>query len=289
MWDASQEAKDAHARDVQLFHRKLESLPQAFDAFFAYANLSNEEFRGSLLNWLAQQDESFHQYAHQVMYGVAPIDENRELRCMAIGSSSFNLSRHTQKLLSFNALYQHVNADYCDLEISKIGKIALNYREHFSKFETSEADTFLPENRHTFLYLSIYPTSCVGPSFMHAADAIKLLSTHSFPQLRGMSFSFDEKCQSEEVSEIARFLPTQLNEVNISSINHDHLVTFMFNTQLADLTINISIESIYRNAGFTNEQHLLPSTQQEFVYDLLLPLAKARRPFEPPFIDLPYQ
>ena len=96
MWDASQEAKDAHARDVQLFHRKLESLPQAFDAFFAYANLSNEEFRGSLLNWLAQQDESFHQYAHQVMYGVAPIDENRELRCMAIGSGSFNLSRHTQ-------------------------------------------------------------------------------------------------------------------------------------------------------------------------------------------------
>jgi hypothetical protein len=39
---------------------------EAFDAFFAYANLSNEEFRGSLLNWLAQQDESFHQYAHQV-------------------------------------------------------------------------------------------------------------------------------------------------------------------------------------------------------------------------------
>ena len=60
----------------------------------------------------------------------------------------------------------------------------------------------------------------------------------------------------------------------------------MLNTQLANLTINISIESIYRSAEFTNEQHLLPSTHQEYAYNLLLPLAKARRPFEPPFIDL---
>ena len=281
--------QQAQALSHTQFTRKLESLKittQSFETFFTHANLCNEGFRGSLLSWLTQQDEFFHQYAHRVMYGVAPIDENRELRCMKIGNSSFNLSRHTQKLLSFNALYQHVNADYCDLEISKLGKIALNYREHFSKLETSEADTFLPENRHNFLQVDIFHPSCSGPSFMHAADAIKLLSTHSFPQLRGMSFSFDEKCQSEEVSEIARFLPTQLNEVNISSNNHDHLVTFMLNTQLADLAINIYIESIYRSAGFENKQHLLPSTHQEYAYNLLLPLAKAGQPFEPPFIDL---
>ena len=286
MWDASQEAKDAHARDVQLFHRKLESLPQAFDAFFAYANLSNEEFRGSLLNWLTQQDEFFHQYAHRVMYGVVNIDEGRELRCMPKGTKGFNLCKQTQKLLSFNALGQQMDAGYCDLEISKIGKIALNYRKNFFYFEMSEEDTLLPDNRHTFMNINIIPTSFFASSVMHTADAIKLLSTHNFPQLQGMFFNFDENCQSEEVSEIAKFLPTQLNEVNISSNNHDHLVTFMLNTQLANLTINISIESIYRSAEFTNEQHLLPSTHQEYAYNLLLPLAKARRPFEPPFIDL---
>ncbi len=283
--------QQAQALSLTQFTRKLESLKvttQSFETLFAHANLSNEEFRGSFQKWLAQQDESFHQYAHQIMYGAAPIDENWELSCMAIGNSSFNLSRHTQKLLSFNALDTHV--DRGDLEISKIGKIALNYRRRFSRVETSEADTFLPENRHTFLFLCIYPTSCVDPSFTHeaheAADAIKLLSTYSFPQLRSMDFYFEKKCQSEEVSEIAQFLPTQLNQVYIGSSNHDHLVTFMLNTQLKNLTINVFIEGICPYAEYTNEQHLLPSTIKKYAYNLLLPLAKAGQPFEPPFIDL---
>ena len=283
--------QQAQALSLTQFTRKLESLKvttQSFETLFAHANLSNEEFRGSFQKWLVQQDESFHQYAHQIMYGVAPIDENWELSCMAIGNSSFNLSRHTQKLLSFNALGTHV--DRGDLEISKIGKIALNYRRQFSRVETSEADTFLPENRHTFLFLCIYPTSCVDPSFTHeayeAADAIKLLSTYSFPQLRSMDFYFEKKCQSEEVSEIAQFLPTQLNQVYIGSSNHDHLVTFMLNTQLKNLTINVFIEGICPYAEYTNEQHLLPSTIKKYAYNLLLPLAKAGQPFEPPFIDL---
>ena len=279
--------QQAQALSHTQFTRKLESLKittQSFETFFTHANLCNEEFRGSLLSWLTQQDEFFHQYAHRVMYGVAPIDENRELRCMAIGNSSFNLSRHTQKLLSFNALYNRVDNG---LELSRIGKFSLNYRYHFSKLEISEEDTLLPENRHQELSMHVAPIngSC---SAIVPADAIKLLSTHSFPQLRYMDFDFDKSCQSEEIGEIARFLPARLNSIglSLSPISNNYLVAFVSSIQFSEFAISIHLESIYRTAGFTNEQHLLPSTHQEYAYNLLLPLAKAGCPFEPPFIEL---
>ncbi len=281
-WNASDEDRTAYDIAHQLFEKKLESsrAMQIFPPLFDHANLSNEYVRRSLLNWLINQDETlFHQYAHRLMYGLASIDEGRELRIMPIGKSHFNIDTKTQKLLSFNAMYHHVD---CDLELSKIGKLSLNYRNHFSPSEISEEDTFLKENRHDNFNFSI--TSSSNQSIYR-----NLLSWHKFPQLYWVSCEFTKDRTIEDVLEIAQLLPDKALHIIIQRpISPDHFWVFAGNLKDEKMQCKMYMDHWYRwpdNPG-CNQFFTPPPTQQEYAYQLLLPFAKAGRSFESPFIEL---
>ena len=72
-------------------------------------------------------------------------------------------------------------------------------------------------------------------------------------------------------------------DINIGKpISPDHFYAFVRNTN-EDKTYHLN-EGSLSSWGCRFED--VPATQQECAYNLLLPLAKAGRSFEPPFIEL---
>jgi hypothetical protein len=124
---------------------------------------------------------------------------------------------------------------------------------------------------------------------IYVEDAISVLSNNTFNQLRSVSCGFDKDCQSQDVIKIAQLLPKNFKKINISDpISPDQF--YYFATNINNGVVNLSIDVWYYVTRYTSSKDErfvdLPPTQQECAYNLLLPLAIAGHPFEPPFIEL---
>jgi hypothetical protein len=274
----------------QLFAQKLESLrtnPQAFEAFFAHANLADEQFRGQLVSWCVPDHKvGFYPVAHKILWGMLQIDEGREASsiiqdCQYNGNAAFLASHTVQKLASFSFKPSI-------LEQNNYGQACLNYTK---RLPLSVCGSLQPENRCRMLFfdvLSTLPAFCVGQDYILASKAIEILSHTKFQQLEGLMCDFYKYCDNEDVAKIARLLqerrgqelPEQLSISINRTISSDHFWAFASN-------IEVDKMMYWMYGGQVNPEDPLLPTHQESAYGLLLPFAKAGRPFEPPFINFP--
>ena len=117
-------------------------------------------------------------------------------------------------------------------------------------------------------------------------DAIRILSQKKLQRVHTMFCSFDKTCQTGNVAEITKLLPKSLENIEMNyPISPDHFYALATNIQndSAKLVLYINSLDLHLLERFVD----IPPTQQECAYNLLLPLAKAGHPFEPPFIELP--
>lgn len=270
----------------QQFPIKLETLkvsPEMFEMFFTHANLSNEHFRNILVHWCKNQGGIvFFPFAHKVLWGMAQVDEGREISNFIYSTNDpgepFLCNCITQKLSSFARNHFQSNNDEYNLA-------CLSYK---TGLRLSDVHSLAPENRCLELFFDLQPTS---PEYYNPLSrsvsqnkVIEVLSSTTFSQLNSLQCFFAEDCSIEKVSQIAQLLPKTIRDVNINnSISPEHLWAFSSNLKSEKATCYIYIGSLYH---YQNNDQLLRPTQQEYAYELLYPFAKAGRSFESPFIEL---
>jgi hypothetical protein len=282
-WDASEEVQAAYALAHSQFTQKIESLktnPQVFETFFTHAKLYDEQFRESLARWCISENSTvFHPLAHKIQWGMLQVDEGSEVSRLIFdsqqnGNSAFLTHKSTKKLISFIYKSHFQNQE-------EYSQACMNYAK---AFQLNVGVNLQPANRCERLYFDILSAlPPVSPDDILAEHAEEILSRTIFPRLRGINCSFDKDCSEEYVARIAGFLPAQHLDINIGKpISPDHFYAFVRNTN--------EDKTYYLNEGSLSSWGCrfvdVPATQQEYVYDLLLPLAKAGQPFEPPFIEL---
>lgn len=282
-WDASEEVQAAYALAHSQFTQKIESLktnPQVFETFFTHAKLYDEQFRESLARWCISENSTvFHPLAHKIQWGMLQVDEGSEVSRLIFesqrnGNSAFLTHKSTKKLISFIYKSHFQNQE-------EYSQACMNYAKGF---QLNVGVNLQPANRCERLYFDILSAlPPVSPDDILAEHAEEILSRTIFPRLRGIDCSFDKDCSEEYVARIAGFLPAQHLDINIGKpISPENFYAFVRNTN--DDKKYHFYEGSFSSRGCRFVD--VPATQQECAYNLLLPLAKAGRSFEPPFIEL---
>ena len=261
------------------FRQKLESLkiaPEAFEVFLVHANLGNESVRFSLIEYFAETNNPIP--AIRILGGMMQVDAGREVARST--HSSLLTSHDAQRLTSLTCGY---GADYYDA----YSQACMNYKQP-QQLQTKTS--LVAENRCSSL--SFFVTSVPNHSYsVLVEDAIRVLSQNSFGSLHDVNCSFDKTCTKEDVAHIAQLLPENLKRIDFyNPISPDQFLAITTNTSECKATYSLSIDNWYRIPAYQPTRDAtfadVPPTQQECAYNLLLPLAKAGHPFEPPFIEL---
>ena len=280
----------------QLFAQKLESLrtnPQAFEAFFAHANLADEQFRDQLVYWCVPDYKvGFYPVAHKILWGMLQIDEGREASsiiqdCQDNGNAAFLASHTVQKLASFSYKPSF-------LEQNNYGQACMSYTR---RLPLSLCGSLQPENRCHGLFFDVrsrqpdfdvcsrHPDYC-DHDYILASKAIEILSKTKFQQLDYLICNFDKYCDNEDVAKIARLLqerrgqelPEQLSISINRTISSDHFWA---------LASNIIVDKMTYFIMYNPEEVSSLTTDQDYAYGLLLPFAKTGQPFEQPLFNFP--
>ncbi len=249
---------------------------EIFEILVSHGNLANEEFRRSLMYWHSYANsKNFYPASHQIFWGMMQIDDGRELY-QAIGSvhgdplTGLVINTHT---LASSLKSPSDREDY--------GKACRNYA---TILVLDKKDKLLPENRCQNLQLLEPHSTVENEHFILASSSIEILSETAFPQLKHFRSSSFQNCNDLDIANISRGLPTKTERISIDCpISPERFLILVSNAKNSYATFELAIDAWYRHPcpGIT-----LSPTQQEHAYNLLLPLAKAGRSFEPPFIEL---
>jgi hypothetical protein len=249
---------------------------EIFEILVSHGNLANEEFRRSLMYWHSYANsKNFYPASHQIFWGMMQIDDGRELY-QAIGSVHGNPL--TGLMINTNTLASSLKSPS---EREGYGKACRNYA---TILVLDKKDKLLPKNRCQNLQLLEPHSTVENEHFILASSAIEILSETTFPQLRHFRSSSFQNCNDLDIANISRSLPANTELISIyCPISPERFLILVSNVKNSDATFELAIDAWYRHPcpGIT-----LPPTQQELAYNLLLPLAKAGRSFEEPFIEL---
>ena len=249
---------------------------EIFEILVSHGNLANEEFRRSLMYWHSYANsKNFYPASHQIFWGMMQIDDGRELYQairLVDGDPLTGLMINTNTLAS--SLKSPSDREDC-------GKACRNYA---TILVLGKKDKLLPENRCQNLQLLEPHSTVENEHFILASSAIEILSETTFPQLKHFRSSSFQNCNDLDIANISRSLPAKTERISIDCpISPERFLILVSNVKNSGATFELAIDAWYRHhcPGIT-----LPPTQQEHAYNLLLPLAKAGRFFEPPFIEL---
>ena len=293
IWNNPEDNADGGARYSslsQLFTKRISLLsdnPQNFEIFFSHANLTDEHIRRNLVNNFLQTNNCI--YANRLLWGMMQIDNGRETLNFVLSDPRSNDPHSTRYSdLCTQRLLSVASCGYCYVITNQdsYGQACRNYQK--TQILDTEFSLFF-ENRCSVLQFHIFSVPDDSGTRMNGdilvGNATNRLSQSNFQRVRTVYCSFDKTCQTQNVAEIAKLLPKSLKEIGINNpLSPEHFYALATNIQNDSAKLDLYINSWHFHS-LGRFAHV-PPTQQECAYNLLLPLAKASQPFEPPFIEL---
>lgn len=266
------------------FTQKLEHLKTSlsnFAIFLKHANLCEEHFRRRLVLWCKEQNNSdFYPIAHKIMWGMLQIDTGHEVRTTFESPlTSFDEAPITQKLSSFSRNGPQYNTAY--------NQACIGYKDELI---LKDIKTLHPKNRCRDLFFDIRATPLDSTDWnnfeVSPYVAVEVLSRVHLPQLNYIICSFDKNCSVESIKKIAKFLPDNVSIDIQTPIAANQFLALISSVNNIETKYFLHVDNWYQYQNNSDIYNTLPPTQQEFAYELLLPLAKSGRNFDPEIIHL---
>lgn len=240
------------------------------------------------------ENQKIVQYTAKLLWGMCPVDEGSELFFLNDSTLKILKNPQMQRLISFATV--QIGTDFFD----EYSQSCLAYRQARTRLNEINPEFLVPKNRLDNLYLNVWqestpPTetnSWMGDPipYPEVLKILKLLQG-KLNELKSFNLQFSKSCSGEDVAEIMAFLPQTINYVNVGyPVSPEQFFTLVNGLPVGCKVDMMNVaygwgigdsNAVLRNSNYA----AVPNTFEECVFNLLEPLAKSGRSFEPPFID----
>jgi hypothetical protein len=192
-----------------------------------------------------------------------------------------------RRLISFSRL--QISADFFD----EYSQSCLAYRKRRTRLSEINPEFLVVENRIRTLEISIWRETTPVPvndySYYMAFDkTLKILESlqGKLNGLKSFYSRFSKSCSGADVARIMACIPATVHYVNVlDPVSPEQFFALANGLHSSCKIVMGNVVYWYRNCPAASDSAALPPTFEEYVFNLLEPLAIAGKTFESPFIN----
>lgn len=263
-------------------------VPSDWESFFDHACLMNEHYRYALGQYILKTNNMvLVPILERLLWGMVNIEEGELCRFLGSDDNLKSTIWKHQKMQRFTIFENKIAQQsrraslaalsYCDT----ISPSQINYLKSNNKCSRLSLTASSDKNH---IEATEFPYS------LYINLAIQLLSHQQLPSLRLVNIGFFKDCQLDDIGTFAKLIPAHVKKIYIgyAPILPEHLQTLIKNIANSEMKYELSIDFWYEickgnQSSFRTDHFMsLPDDKEEYIFNLLRPLAQKGLPFMPP-------